>query len=128
MPGFYDAADASTVSTLLAAISAANTAAATSGSGAWMDTQPVDGKIIVIMSLGALTGSLAGKMQVADDANGTNAVDVSGATFATGVANTAQRLVVYADGLAKRYLGFVGTIVTGPVLIGVAAIACPKYV
>lgn len=110
------------VFSMLDAISAANTAAATSGTGKWVDMAGAQGDILVVMSLGAMTGGIAGKLQCADDANGTNAVDVTGATFAAGAANTPQILAWPANGFAKRYVGFVGTITTGPSVLGVTCI------
>lgn len=110
------------VSNMLSSVSAANTAAATSGNGQWVDTAGLQGDILVVMNLGAMTGSLSGKLQCADDANGTNAVDVTGATFAAGAANTPQILAWPANGFAKRYVGFVGTIVTGPSVLSVSCV------
>jgi hypothetical protein len=76
-------ASAATSTSLLDAVSAANTAAATSGSGKWLDVRPYDGEIMVTLNLGAVTGTIAGKLQSATDANGTGAADISGATFGT---------------------------------------------
>ena len=113
---------------MLSAISAANTAAATSGNGNWMDLSQYQGDILVTLNVGAVTGSVTGKLQTADDANGTNAVDITGATFtAVSAANKVQSIAISAQGTAKRYLGFVGTVVTGPVLISVTANGCAKY-
>jgi hypothetical protein len=64
-------ASAATSTSLLDALSAAATANATSGSGKWLDVRPYDGEIIVTQNLGAVTGTIAGKLQSASDANGT---------------------------------------------------------
>ena len=109
--------------------SAANTAAATSGSGLWADTQDLEGTLDVIQAVGAVTGSITGKLQVADDANGTGAADVTGATFtAVSSANNVQSISVSKNALAKRYIGYVGTIVTGPAVVGVTVLGAKKYV
>lgn len=113
---------------ILSTISATNTAGATSGSGNWMDTAAYTGDILVTLSTGAVTGSVTGKLQAADDANGTNAADITGATFtAISAANKVQSLSVNSDSTAKRYIGFVGTVVTGPVLISVTGHGVKKY-
>lgn len=117
-----------TLGTLLSAAAAANTAAATTGSGNWIDVSQFNGDIAVLLIVQSLTGSLTGKLQCADDANGTSAADISGATFAAAVAGTPQIITVKANALAKRYLGFVGTIVTGPADVAVFALARKQYV
>lgn len=113
---------------LLDAVSAANTAAATSGNGFWIDTQDLEGEIVVTINVGAVTGSITGKLQCATDANGTGAADLAGATFtAISAASKAQTIVVPKNSLTSRYLGFVGTVVTGPALVSVVAHGSKKY-
>lgn len=113
--------DDGTIFQMVTSASCANTAAATSGSGQWMDMSTLQGDLAVIMNPGALTGSLTGKLQCADDANGTNATDIAGATFAAAVAGTPQVVYIQANQTAKRYVGFAGVIVTGPAIVGVVA-------
>lgn len=108
---------------MLASGSKANTAAATSGNGYWIDTLDLEGFIAVTQIIeGVTAGTIVGKLQVADDANGTNAADVSGAAFASvasgGSYPVIQTLSVARTLLAKRYLGYVGTITTGPAAVG----------
>lgn len=114
-------------SALVVPQSAANTAAATTASGSWVDLSPFEGDVLVTLNVGAVTGSITGKLQCGDDNTGANAVDVTGAAFtvlsAAGVAN----LSLDANGTAKRYLGFVGTIVTGPALVSVTVSGVKKY-
>jgi hypothetical protein len=113
---------------MLASASCANTAAATSGAGFWVDTQDLDGTIAVIANIGAVAGSIAGKLQSATDANGTGAADIAGATFpAVSTPNGSTTIVISKNQMANRYLGFVGTIVTGPVIVGVLAVGSKKY-
>lgn len=114
-------ASAATMTSLLDAVSAANTAAATSGSGKWLDVRPYDGEIMVVLQLGAVTGTIAGKLQSATDANGTGAADITGATFGTTGANSTTKIVVDPRAVTGGFLGFVGTIVTGPSLVSVVA-------
>lgn len=115
-------ASAATMTSLLDAISAANTAAATSGAGKWLDVRPYDGEILVTQQVGAVTGSVAGKLQSASDANGTGAADITGATFTTvSSANSTQSQAVDPRKVVGGFLGYVGTVVTGPVLISIVA-------
>lgn len=121
-------ASASSPAALLRPVSAANTAAATSGSGMWLDVRPYDGEIAVTLELGAVTGTIAGKLQSATDANGTSAADITGATFGTTGANTSTKIVIDPKAVPGGFLGFVGTIVTGPSLISVSTLGKKKIV
>lgn len=121
-------ASAATSTSLLRPVSAANTAAATSGSGMWLDVRPYDGEIMVTLDLGSVTGTIAGKLQSATDANGTGAADITGATFGTTGANSTTKIVVDPKKVTGGFLGFVGTIVTGPSLVSVVASGKKKIV
>lgn len=122
-------ASAASGATLIDTVSAANTAAATSGSGKWMDVRAYDGEILVIQAIGAVTGSITGKLQSATDANGTGAADISGATFTiVSSANNLQTLAVDPKKVAGGFLGYVGTIATGPALTSVSAVGKKKIV
>lgn len=121
-------ASAATSTSLLNAVSAANTAAATSGSGMWLDVRPYDGEIMVTLNLGSVSGTIAGKLQSATDANGTSAADITGATFGTTGANSTTKIIVDPKAVVGGFLGFVGTIVTGPSLVSVVASGKRKVV
>ena len=121
-------ASAATSTSLLRSVSAANTAAATSGSGLWLDVRPYEGEIMVTLDLGAVTGTIAGKLQSATDANGTGAADITGATFGTTGANSTTKITVDPKAVAGGFLGFVGTIATGPSLVSVVASGKKKIV
>lgn len=121
-------ASAATPTSLIDAVSAANTAAATSGAGKWLDVRAYDGEFLVTLNVGALTGSIAGKLQSATDVNGTGAADITGYTFPTSAANTTVKLAVDPKKVVGGFLGFVGTIVTGPALVSVVASAKPHVV
>lgn len=115
-------ASAATMTSLIDAISAANTAAATSGSGKWLDVRVYDGEILVIQQVGAVTGSITGKMQSASDANGTGAADITGSTFtAVSSANNTQSIAVDPKKVVGGFLGYLGTVATGPALVSVIA-------
>jgi hypothetical protein len=121
-------ASAVTSTSLLDAVSAANTAAATSGNGKWLDVRAYDGEIMVTLNLGAVTGTHSGKLQSATDANGTGAADIPGATFGTTGANSTTKITVDPKQVVGGFLGYVGTIVTGPSLVSVVASGKRKVV
>lgn len=100
--------------------SAANTAAATSG---WIDVRTYEGDIAFIQATGAVTGTLDGKIQDATDSSGTGAADLSGMTFTqVAAANNVQKIAVRASS-TRGYVRYVGTIVTGPAIVGVSMLA-----
>lgn len=122
-------ASAATATSLIDAASCANTAAATSGSGKWLDVRAYDGEVLVTQQIGAVTGSITGKLQSATDANGTGAADITGATFTVvSAANNTQTLAVDPKRVVGGFLGYVGTIVTGPALTSVTAAGKKKIV
>jgi hypothetical protein len=118
-------ASAATASVLLNSADAANTAAATSGTGLWLDVRPYDGEILVIMQVGVVTaGTIVGKLQSATDANGTGAADITGYTYTsvgTSTDLTVQSIAVDPKKVVGGFLGFVGTITTGPAQVSVVA-------
>jgi hypothetical protein len=117
---------ASTAFTLLNPASAANTAAAT-GSAVNLLTNDYEGSIEVTQSVGAVTGTIDGKIQ--DSADGsTDWQDLAGATFAqVGSANNVQRIRIGAQ-QTRGHIRYVGTIVTGPAVVGVTASGIKKTV
>lgn len=124
----FSQASASTTTSILDAGSAANTAAATSGTGKWLDVRVYDGELLCTQNLGAVTGTIVGKLQSASDANGTGAADISGATFPTNTANQACNYALDPKKVVGGFLGYVGTITTGPSLVGVAVSGKKKIV
>lgn len=122
-------ASAATATSLIDAASCANTAAATSGNGKWLDVRAYDGEMLVIQQIGAVAGSITGKLQSASDANGTGAADITGATYtAVSSANNTQTLAVDPKKVVGGFLGYVGTIATGPALTSVVAAGKKKIV
>lgn len=122
-------AQACSVVSLLTAASAADTAAAT---GTAVNVAGYEGDLMVTQVVGVITGTLAGKLQQCDDAGGTGAADISGATFTQVTTSNdnpnVQRISVPAHALTKKFLRYVGTIGTGPSIVGVVLHAHPKYV
>lgn len=116
---------AATVVQLVNAQSAANTAAATSP---WVDIRGYEGDIVIIINPGAITGSCTPSIEDATDGAGTGAAAIAAneGAYVALVANTPRRYTLPA-GAARGFLRFVGTVVTGPALIGVTLLARPKY-
>lgn len=118
-------AQAATLTTLLATVSAANTAAATTGT--YLDVRRIEGDVEIIILPGAITGSITPQINDATDSAGTGAAAITpneGAPTAL-VANTARKYTVKANS-TRGFIGFIGTIVTGPALIGVSIQGRPK--
>ncbi|MEY2654032.1 MAG: hypothetical protein RLZZ524_1060 [Pseudomonadota bacterium] len=117
-------ATAATVVSVLPAVSAADTAAATSG---WIDCRKYKGKLKFIINSGTITGSTAGKLQGADDAGGTNAADITGATH-TAISTASQVRTIVIRATERPFVKYVGTVTTGPILISVTLEAHPGSV
>lgn len=111
----FNFAGNATVVNLLTPVSAANTAAATSSG---VDLIDYDGPVIVTQHKGAGTGTLDGKVQ--DSADNVTFNDVSGLAFTQETTGAGiQKLVVNRKSV-RRYIKYVGTIVTGPQIVGVS--------
>jgi hypothetical protein len=117
-------AQAAAAAILLNPVSAANTAAATSG---WVDCRGYEGDIEVNAQVGALTGSITWTLEHATDGAGTGAAAITPneGAFAAGAANQVQKRTVNASAIGG-WLRIVGTIVTGPVLVAAAIHSRPK--
>lgn len=118
-------AQAASVAILLNPVSAANTAAATSG---WTDVRAAEGDILITVQTGAVTGSITWTVEDATDGSGTGAATITPneGAFAAGAANQVQKRTV--NGSAVRgWVRVVGTIVTGPSLVAANVKFHPKY-
>lgn len=124
----FSQAKAATVTKILDPADHANTTAATSS---YFAVSEYEGPLLFVQQVGVVTaGTIAGKIQHADDDSGTNVADVTGATFTsagTSTDNVAQGIVVQSGGL-KPYIRYVGTIATGPAVVGVTMVGVKKYV
>jgi len=116
---------AASVVQVLNAVSAANTAAATSG---WIDIRQYEGDLVILINPGAITGSITPSIEDASDSGGTGAAAISAneGAYTALVTNTARKYTIPA-GAPRGWIRFVGTVVTGPALIGVQLISRPKY-
>ena len=118
-------AQAASVTLMLSPVSAANTAAATSG---WIDVRAAEGDILVTVQTGAVTGSITWTLEDATDGSGTGgaAITANQGAFAAGAANQVQKRTL--NGSAVRgWIRVVGTIGTGPSLVAANVKFHPKY-
>ena len=120
---FGDAAQSAVVLSLLHSANAANTA---QGTGRWIATGNLVGTMIVIQEVGAVTGNIAGALKTSGAANGANNVALpfdDGNNFAlVSAANNTQYKTVDARA-SLGWVQYVGTIGTGPAVVGVDLIA-----
>lgn len=116
-----------TASTTFALSNAASQASTVTGSAVQLTASDYEGRIEITQNIGAVTGSITGKIQ--DSADGsTGWADVAGATFtAVSSANNTQRISL-SPGETRGYIRYVGTIVTGPALVAVTGSGIPKSV
>ena len=114
MSQFNFPGNATTVS-LLAAVSAANTAAAT---GTGVDLIDYEGPVLITQNHGVSTGSLAGKIQ--DSADNTNFADIVPAVnFASETTTVGVQQVAIQSKQVRRYIRYLGTVTTGPQVVAV---------
>jgi hypothetical protein len=119
-------AQAATQKLLLSPVSAANTAAATSG---WVSVADAEGDIMFANQVGALTGSITWTIETATDGSGTGGVAITPneGAYAAGAANQIQKRTVNKNA-CKGFVRCVGTIVTGPALVAASISYGPKIV
>lgn len=117
---------AASVVKMLDPVSAANTAAATSG---WIDIRQYEGDIVIETQVGALTGSITWTLEDATDGSGTGGAGITPneGAFAAGAANQIQKRTLNASA-PRGWIRCVGTIVTGPALVAASLISRPKSV
>jgi len=113
----------STAVALLAAASCANTAAAT-GNG--VDLLDYEGPVVVLQNHGVSTGTLDGKIQ--DSADNSSFADVAGLTFTQSTTGADIKSLVVQSKQVRRYIRYVGTVVTGPQVVSVSMVGCKKSV
>ncbi len=112
---------------LLAAIDAADTAAASTATG--LDITEYEGFLIVTQNVGVVdAGSITGTVITSATSNLASPTTV-GTFVAVTTSNdpNVQSIAIECNKL-KQYIGFVGTIVTGGALVAVSAVGKKKYV
>lgn len=113
----------STTEVLLTAASCANTAAAT---GTGVDLKDYEGPVLITQNHGVSTGTLDGKIQ--DSADNSSFADVTGATFTQCTTTAAIQSIVVQSKQVRRYVKYVGTVGTGPQVVGVSLVGVKKSV
>lgn len=111
--------------TLLSAVSAANTAAATS---AWIDVRKYEGDIVITVNTGAITGTCTVTVEDATDGAGAGGAGITPNEGAPAVINSANQIRKFTvpAGATRGWIRLVGTVVTGPVLIAAQLLSRPK--
>lgn len=113
---------------VFAAVSAANTAAASSG---WIDVRGYEGDIAFEISQGIITGTLDWTFEDSPNSGGTSnaAIVPIGGNLAqiTTSNDDAHYTAVFPATQPRGWMKIIGTIVTGPALISVTIIGRKKY-
>jgi hypothetical protein len=113
---------------ITAAVSAANTAAATSG---WIDARGYEGAVSVEISVGIITGTLDltfNTNTASSDTGATAVVPVGGALAQVTTSNDdAIYTAVFESTQLRGYIKVIGTVGTGPSLIAYTLIGRKKY-
>lgn len=117
-------ASAATVKSLIAAISATDTAGAT---GAWVDVHGAVGELMVITSLGDITGSCTLEVDTCTDGAGAGLATLTAneGAFAAGADNQVQKRT-YDANASLGWIRIKGVIVTGPAPIAAIVAYRPK--
>ena len=116
---------AAEVTLALSPVSAANTAAATT---LWIDVRHLEGDIVIEPLVGAFTGSLQWTVEDATDGAGTGAAAVTpneGAWPASSPDEVVKRTINASA--VRGWIQVIGTIVTGPAVVGITISGHPKY-
>lgn len=112
----YNFAGAANVAHLAASASQASTV-----TGSAVDLTGYEGPVAIIQSHGTGTGTLDGKIQDSSDGS-TGWADVSGKAFTQETTTAGVQVMSLDPREAKRYIRYVGTIVTGPQNVDVALV------
>jgi hypothetical protein len=123
MSQFNFPGNATTVA-VLSAVSAANTAAATS---VGVDLIDYEGPVVITQNHGISTGSLAGKIQDSAD-NSAFADIVPAVNFASETTTVGVQQVVIQSKQVRRYIRYLGTVATGPQVVAVTMTGVKKSV
>lgn len=119
---------AETLTLGLASLSAAATANATS---AWIDMRGYEGEVVVDINVGVITGTLDMTFNTNDAGSDSGATAIVPLDGALAQITTSNDVAVYRARFDARqlrgYLKIIGTIVTGPALVGYNISGCKKY-
>jgi hypothetical protein len=104
------------LATTVSLSAAASNASTVTGSG--VDLQDYNSPVLIVQNHGTSTGTLDGKIQ--DSADNSSFADVSGATFTQSTTTADVKMLTLTPGQVRRYIRYVGTIVTGPQVLSVS--------
>lgn len=105
----------------------ASASQASTVTGSAVDLIDYEGPVAITQNHGTGTGTLDGKIQ--DSADGsTGWADVSGATFSQSTTTADCKTLAINPKQIKRYIRYVGTIVTGPQNVAVTLVGMKKSV
>lgn len=115
---------------VLNCVSAANTAAATSG---WIQITNREGLIGILINTGIITGTITYTFETATDGSGTGSaaiVPLGGALTQVTTSNDddVPYLALFDSRALKGYIRVIGTIVTGPALVSYTVLGRAKTV
>jgi len=106
---------------------AASASQASTVTGAAADLLDYEGPVAIVQNHGTGTGTLDGKIQ--DSADGsTGWTDVTGATFTQATTTASCQTIALQSKQVRRYIRYVGTIVTGPQNVSVTLVGVKKSV
>ena len=112
---------------LLASVDAANTAAATTGTG--IDVSALEGFLIVTQNAGILDGgTLDGTIITSAASNLSSPTTVGTFTQVTTANDPAAQSISIELSKCQQYIGYIGTIDTGGALVGCTAVGRAKSV
>lgn len=105
----------------------ASASQASTVTGSAVDLIDYEGPIAIVQNHGIGTGTLDGKIQDSPDGS-TGWADVSGAAFTQSTTTADCKVLALNPKQIKRYIRYVGTIVTGPQNVAVQLIGVKKSV
>lgn len=122
----FNYASGATCASLLTSVSAANTAAAT---GTGVDLIDYDTSVMIVQNHGTSTGTLDGKIQDSADNSSFADISVTGvtSTFTQETTTAGIQVLALNPKSVRRYIRYVGTVGTGPQVVGVSLVGIKKY-
>mgnify|MGYP000892676646 CR=1 FL=1 len=118
----FNYASAATCLSLSASASQASTV-----TGSAVDLLDYEGGVAIVQNHGTGTGTLDGKIQDSPDGS-TGWADISGAVFSQSTTTADCKILAINPKQVKRYIRYVGTIVTGPQNVSVQLVGVKKRV
>lgn len=104
------------LATTVSLLPAASNASTVTGTG--VDLLDYNSPVIVVQNHGVSTGTLDGKIQ--DSADNSTFADVAGLTFSQSTTTADVKTLTINPNAVRRYIRYVGTIVTGPQVVSVS--------